>query len=90
MVTNIYMNGEFWICIAILLVSSSSEDVVMREPRGIYVLHLVRVSIFSCECQLTLVKSRCYGNIIAAFVFPRKFYRRALLFPRKYYRRQEI
>ena len=30
------------------------------------------------------------GNIIAAFIFPRKFYRRALLFPRKYYRRQEI
>ena len=62
MVTNIYMNGEFWICIAILLVSSSSEDVVMREPRGIYVLHLVRISIFSCECQLTLVKSRTVSS----------------------------
>ena len=30
------------------------------------------------------------GNIIAAIIFPRKFYRRALIFPRKYYRRQEI
>ena len=29
-------------------------------------------------------------NIIAAFVFYRKFYRRVLLFPRKYYCRQEI
>ena len=31
-----------------------------------------------------LLRDRSLGNIIAAFIFPRKFYRRALLFPRKY------
>ena len=37
-----------------------------------------------------LQEIRSLGNIITAFIFPRKFYRRALLSSRKYYRRQEI
>ena len=58
MVTKIYTNGKFWIliCIAILLVSCSSEDVVMREPRGIYI-HCKNTWVTLTTFQLHLTRN---------------------------------